>query len=148
MYPTYLHLELNQIKIIFYLKNLILQGCKCIVKGNIRHRYIGFAVKPADKKVHIDRSEMIKEIRKQCNHLFKKDCKEMGIRLIRFDGVNGILKCNHIEKENAIELLQSIHEIVSQEVKVSTTATSGTIRALVKKTYCGLITQSFNSKTK
>ena len=76
---------------------------------------------------------MIRTIRKQCNHLFKKDCKEMGIRLIRFDGTNGILKCNHIEKEHAIELLTSIRAIASNKVNVSTIATSGTIRALIRK---------------
>ena len=56
----------------------------------------------------------------------------MGIRLIRFDGTNGILKCNHIEKEHAIELLTSIQSIASNKVNISTIATSGTIRALVK----------------
>ena len=104
-----------------------------MVKGNVRHRYIGFVVKPSNKKVHIVKPEMIRAIRKQCKLVFKKDCREMGIRLIRFDGTNGILKCNHVEKEHTIELLQSIHLVRYHEVKVSTIATSGTIHALIKK---------------
>ena len=76
---------------------------------------------------------MLSEIRRQCNFIFNKDCREMGIRLIRFDGAAGILKCNHLEKENAIMLLKSIKKIGSKDVEVTTIATSGTIRYLVKK---------------
>ena len=76
---------------------------------------------------------MLREIRRQCKFIFNKDCREMGIRLIRFDGVAGILKCNHLEKENAIMLLKSIKKIGSKDVEVVTIATSGTIRSLVKK---------------
>ena len=57
----------------------------------------------------------------------------MGIRLIRFDGATGILKCKHVEKEETINLLQSIDKVSSNKVKVSTIATSGTIRALLEK---------------
>jgi len=57
----------------------------------------------------------------------------MGLALIRFDGTNGILKCNHIEKENTIKLLQSIQNISSNKVQLKTLATSGTIKALTTK---------------
>ena len=57
----------------------------------------------------------------------------MGIRLIRFDGEKGILRCNHIEKENAITLLKSIKEIDSEIVNFETVGTSGTIKSLMKK---------------
>ena len=57
----------------------------------------------------------------------------MGIRLIRFDGMKGIVKCNHTEKENTITLLQSIEKISSKEVQVETFGTSGTIKALIRK---------------
>jgi RNase P/RNase MRP subunit POP5 len=57
----------------------------------------------------------------------------MGIRLIRFDGMTGIVKCNHTEKEKTIKLLQSIVKISSQKVQVETFGTSGTIKALMRK---------------
>lgn len=102
-----------------------------IVKGSKRQRYIGFVVKTSYK--NLDKSDMIREIQRKCKYKFKKDCKEMGIRLIRFDGTNGILKCYNIGKENAITLLQSIKQINSKEVNVVTLATSGTIRSLINK---------------
>lgn len=102
-----------------------------IVKGNIRQRYIGFVVKTLDK--NLNKSEILREIQRQCKYIFNKDCKEMGIRLIRFDGTTGILKCNHLEKENAIILLQSIKKMQMKKAKIVTFATSGTIRSLVKK---------------
>ena len=82
---------------------------------------------------HINRFEMVDEIRKQCKHILNKDCKEMGIRLIRFDGETGIIKCNHVEKENTIKLLKSIDNVSYQKVKIETIGTSGTIKALVEK---------------
>ena len=76
---------------------------------------------------------MIKELQGQCNLIFHKDCNKMGIRLMQFNGKAGIIKCNHTEKENAISLLQSIKKISSKKLEVTTIATSGTIRSLVKK---------------
>ena len=76
---------------------------------------------------------MIKELQGQCNHVFHKDCSKMGIRLIQFNGKAGIIRCNHTEKENAIRLLQSIKKIASKKLEVTTIATSGTIRSLIKK---------------
>ncbi len=57
----------------------------------------------------------------------------MGIRIIQINGNTGIIKCNHIEKNNLIMLLKSIKKIGSQEVEISTIATSGTIRSLINK---------------
>ena len=57
----------------------------------------------------------------------------MGIRLIRFDGITGIVLCKHTEKENTIKLLQSIEKISSQKVQIETFGTSGTIKALMRK---------------
>ena len=76
---------------------------------------------------------MTKELQRQCNHIFNRDCNKMGIRLIRFNGKAGIIKCNHTEKENAIRLLQAIKKIASKKLGVTTIATSGTIRSLIKK---------------
>jgi RNase P/RNase MRP subunit POP5 len=102
-----------------------------IVKGNRRRRYIGFVVKIFAK--NLNKSEVLEEIQRQCKYIFNKDCREMGIRLIRFDGTSGILRCNHLEKENAIMLLKSIKKIRSKNVEITTIATSGTIRSLVKR---------------
>jgi RNase P/RNase MRP subunit POP5 len=57
----------------------------------------------------------------------------LGIRLIRFDGLKGIVICNHTEKDNTIKLLQSIENISSKKVQVETFGTSGTIKALIRK---------------
>lgn len=65
--------------------------------------------------------------------LFNSSCYDLGIRLIRFDGTTGIMKCNHTEKENAIKLLHSIKKVSSEKVSVETFGTSGTIKALVRK---------------
>jgi len=53
--------------------------------------------------------------------------------LTRFDGEKGIVRCNHIEKENTIKLLKSINKIYSNEVEIKTLGTSGTIKSLMKK---------------
>ncbi|UCD13678.1 MAG: hypothetical protein JSW60_08995 [Thermoplasmatales archaeon] len=104
-----------------------------IVKVARRQRYIRFVIKTLDK--HPLKPEMLRELQRQCKYIFNKDCKEMGIRLIRFNGNTGILKCNHLEKGNSIMLLQSIKKIGSKNVEVATIATSGTIRSLIKKRY-------------
>ena len=57
----------------------------------------------------------------------------MGIRLIRFEENKGIVKCNHIEKDNTINLLKSINKISSNKIKIDTLGTSGTIKALIYK---------------
>jgi len=57
----------------------------------------------------------------------------LGIYLTRFDGEKGIVRCNHIEKENTIKLLRSIKKIYSNEVEIKTLGTSGTIKSLIKK---------------
>jgi len=57
----------------------------------------------------------------------------MGLRLIRFDGVKGILRCNHVEKDDTIKLLKSIKSISSEKVEIETVGTSGTIKSLISK---------------
>ena len=76
---------------------------------------------------------MTEELQRQCGYLFNKDCNELGIRLIRFNGTAGIIKCNHIEKENTIKLLQSVKKVTSRNISITALATSGTIRSLMKK---------------
>ena len=72
-------------------------------------------------------------IKSQCSTLFNRNCREMGIRLIRFQENKGIVKCNHIEKDNTINLLRSIKEISSNKIRIDTVGTSGTIKALIGK---------------
>lgn len=79
------------------------------------------------------KEELGVKIQDKCRYLFDKNCSEMGISLIKFDGEKGILRCNHLEKENTIHLLKSIKEIDSQRVVLETIGTSGTIKSLLKK---------------
>ena len=76
---------------------------------------------------------MNNELKSQCITLFNKNCREMGIRLIRFQENKGIVKCNHNEKDNTINLLRSIKKISSCKISINTIGTSGTIKALIGK---------------
>ena len=76
---------------------------------------------------------MIEVINKKCEQKFKKSGREMCLNLVRFNGKQGILRCNHIEKENTIILLKSFNNILSKKVQIETLGTSGTIKALIKK---------------
>lgn len=102
-----------------------------IIKGNRRQRYIAFIVKKFGK--NLDRSILLDEIRNTCHQLLNKDFKEMGIRLIRFNDSTGIIKCNHLEKENTILMLKSIKKLGTKKVEIEPIGTSGTIRSLIKK---------------
>ena len=104
-----------------------------IVNETRRHRYIYFVVKSPNKQLNIEKSEINNVIRLQCKYLFNKNCENMGIRLINFNGKKGIVKCNHTEKENTIKLLNSIKNISLNEVDTKTISTSGTIKTLIKK---------------
>ncbi|MCK4415653.1 MAG: hypothetical protein KAU84_00725 [Thermoplasmatales archaeon] len=106
--------------------------CISIIKEGRRRRYVGFDILYTKKSL-IDKSEIILELRKQCRTLFDKDCRDMGIYLIRFDGEKGIVRCNHIEKDNTIKLLRSIKDIGTKKVSIETLGTSGTIKSLIKK---------------
>ena len=72
-------------------------------------------------------------MRTQCNTLFNKNYNEMGLYVVRFNGEKGIVKCNHLEKENTIKLLNSIEKISSHNVNIRTVGTSGTIKSLLRK---------------
>jgi RNase P/RNase MRP subunit POP5 len=102
-----------------------------IIKNRIRQRYIGFIIKSSGKPV--TKYQMIGALKKQCSQVFDRGCRDLGIYVVRFDGRKGIVRCNHVEKENTIKLLRSIDYISSQQVEIITVGTSGTIRSLVKK---------------
>lgn len=65
--------------------------------------------------------------------LYKRTCREMGIFLVRFDGTTGIIKCNHIEKDNTINLLKKIRTIGLNNIEIETLGTSGSIKSLIRK---------------
>jgi len=104
-----------------------------IVNETRRHRYIYFVVKSSNKKFNIEKSEINNEIKLQCRNLFNKNYENMGIRLISFNGKEGIVKCIHTEKENTIKLLNSIKKISLNKIDIKTIGTSGTIKTLIKK---------------
>jgi RNase P/RNase MRP subunit POP5 len=91
-----------------------------------RQRYIGFIIQ--DKKNPLSKENLIMEIQNYSQKLFQKTNKEMGIRLMKYTGFTGILRCNHMEKDNIITILRSI-----SSVKIQTIATSGTIKSLIRK---------------
>ena len=105
-------------------------GCEFIVKEGRRRRYIGFMI---NSKHIFEKNDLIQKIQKICMKSYNKKCNEMGIFLIRLKDNKGIIRCNHIEKENTIKLLKSIDKITKYKVDIETLGTSGTIKSLVKK---------------
>ncbi|MCX6664457.1 MAG: hypothetical protein NT038_00110 [Euryarchaeota archaeon] len=122
---------MNLTNTIFILFNVYFLRCFCIIKEGNRYRYIGFIVKSSEKKRYIDRSELFKEIEQRYHHCFHADDKLKGIKLIRFDGSFGIVKCSNTEKKLITDILQSIQNIGSYQIQISTIAASGTIHALL-----------------
>jgi len=77
---------------------------------------------------------LISELKNQCEKMFYKDYKNLGLYLIRYnDKGMGIIRCKHTEKENTISLLLDIKKIGAKQVKINTIATSGTIKTLIRK---------------
>jgi RNase P/RNase MRP subunit POP5 len=105
--------------------------CNIIIKEGRRKRYIGFTIKQKDNI--FDKNEIINEIRNQCTILFDKNYRDLGLYLVRFNGEQGILRCKHTEKQNAIQLLNSMKKVSSKNVEIETLGTSGTIKTLIKK---------------
>ena len=98
-----------------------------------RPRYILFTISKEEKMFQISRNEMIASLRLYCMKLFNCSLKEKKFYLTRFNGEKGIFRCKHTEKQSAITLLQSISKINDQPVTITTIATSGTIKTLLKK---------------
>ena len=97
-----------------------------------RRRYIAFQIVSADN-VQFHRKQVINSIQSACFHQFNTSCKTYDFFLTRFNHNVGILRCNHTEKEKAIKLLQSITHLDNKPVEIKTIATSGTMKALIKK---------------
>lgn len=89
----------------------------------------------------IHRSALITAINQKCTQYSQEKQREFHLRLIRFNGKIGIVKCSYLLKDKAIEALQSITSISPYEVQIKTIATSGTIRALLKNKKLNSFTQ-------
>lgn len=76
---------------------------------------------------------MIDAINQACKAFFEKEMDAAGLRLIRFDGQAGIIRCLNNDKNRVITLVQSITQLSTTKVHAQTIGTSGTIHALLKK---------------
>ncbi|HEB37639.1 MAG TPA: hypothetical protein ENI14_03145 [Thermoplasmatales archaeon] len=100
-----------------------------------RHRYIGFVIREPERE--LSREEVKEAIRDKSLEIFGSRAREVGLRLTRFNGREGIVHCYHLYKDDVISLLRSIERIGNQRVKIETTGTSGTIKSLTKKYFGG-----------
>ena len=57
----------------------------------------------------------------------------MDIYLIRYNDNKGIIRCNNLNSKKVIEILKSIKNISSNNIKIITLGTSGTIKGLINK---------------
>lgn len=131
MSHIYLHHVSNLNKKINFFSFLFLR-VDIIIKDGRRSRYIGFNVSTSDNHT-FNKKDIIEVVRKQSMVLFDRNFKEMGLFIVRFNGIKGIIRCRHTEKENTIKLMKNIEIIGTRKVKIDTIATSGTIKALIKK---------------
>ncbi|HMA83366.1 MAG TPA: Rpp14/Pop5 family protein [Candidatus Thermoplasmatota archaeon] len=100
---------------------------------DFRPRYILFRISGEKSLFPISRNSMIFALRSYAERFFSCSLKEKKIYLTRFNGWKGIVRCKHTEKQNTINLLQSITQINGKSVVIQTIATSGTIKSLVQK---------------
>lgn len=101
-----------------------------------RHRYIGFII-TAQTGVQIDREELKKALRYYCKKKFGQHWREVGLKLTRYNGKEGIVHCYHLYKDQVIYLLNSIKKIFDKNVEITTVGTSGTIKSLNRKFFGG-----------
>lgn len=98
-----------------------------VVKDRIgRRRYIAFEI-ISDKIV--PRNEVVKMIRKEFAHRYRS----VKPWLTRYNNNQGLLRCLHTGKNEAIRILNSVKQIGKINVEIKTTGTSGTIKAAVRK---------------
>ena len=99
----------------------------------MRPRYILFHINCENPQLNIDRADMISSLRSSCKKNFHCSLKEKTMFLTRFNGIKGIVRCSHTEIDATITVLCRIKEIKHEKVSISTIATSGTIKSLIKK---------------
>ena len=122
MLCTYLLLVLNPNK-------------KRSIKDKKRNRYVGFVIVEPNRV--FSRRDVMSSICDKARELFVDEAKKFGLKLIRFNGREGIVRCYHIYKDKTIEILNSIMEVRGHKVKIRTIGTSGTIRSLNRKFFSG-----------
>jgi len=93
-----------------------------MVVDDDRQRYISFIIKGAET----DRKGMINAIREEFS---RKEYEEIEPWLTVFEGDRGIVRCKHIYKNRAVEIMNNI-EIDNGKLK--TIITSGTIKKAKK----------------
>lgn len=98
----------------------------------MRSRYIAFSINSESNTI-FNRKQVIHTLQQECLHQFQTSCNTYDFFLTRFQKNTGILRCFHTEKNRAISFLQSIKKIDDISVDIETIATSGTIKALIKK---------------
>ena len=99
----------------------------------MRHRYIGFIIISLNGKKIFNKFDLINEIKTNCKKIYNSDYKQMGIYLTRFNGLKGIIRCNHVDKDKTLKLLKSINILSSYKIRIKTIGTSGTIKSLIRK---------------
>jgi len=93
----------------------------------IRKRYIAFSI---DAPRNIERWELIGALQNGAMEMGMAGEGQARPWLTVYKDNRGIMRCAHVDKEKAIELLQSVTEIgeAKTPVKIETIVTSGTIR--------------------
>lgn len=87
-----------------------------------RHRYILFQVIKGQVS------------RRQLNEQLKKLPQDPDSRLTLYNGIHGIVKCHHYQKDDLIILLENLDWVGNQsnKIKIKPITTSGTIKSLKK----------------
>lgn len=99
-----------------------------VVKDRIgRNRYIAFVV---ERKEAVDHKEVASAILSKASAF--GGLGNIRPRVVFFEGNRGILRCSHLAKDKAIELLSSIDEIGGKKVRIKTLSTSGTVKKVKK----------------
>jgi len=93
-----------------------------MVVDDDRQRYISFIIEGAET----DRKGMINAIREKFS---RKEYEEIEPWLTVFEGDRGIVRCKHLGKERAVEIM---NKIKIDNGKLKTIITSGTIKKAKK----------------
>jgi RNase P/RNase MRP subunit POP5 len=101
-----------------------------IVRGMKRRRYIGFHIQ-SDTVIH--RSDFFAALTAHCEKQCIGDMAQFGIKLIRYNGTYGIIRCTHLNKDTVQEIISTLTVIGHQTVLIETMGTSGTIRGLQRQ---------------
>ena len=100
-----------------------------------RYRYIGFRIILPER--NLAWRELSREIERTARNLYPKDVRNMRLKLVRFNGREGMLRCSHLYKNETIQLLYSMDKLENESIKIETVGTSGTIRSLNRKFFGG-----------